>query len=81
MGDVVMIAGSKDSQYSWYGNHPGMGRSGACSYALVKALDSDGNPSYKDLLASMRESVRSRYKQTVMLSTNFEMDMDMPFAI
>ena len=80
-GDVVMIAGCKDNQYSADGYNPGFGRSGACSYALVKALGCGGNPTYKDLLTTMRESLRSRYSQTIMLSTNFEMDMDMPFAI
>ena len=80
-GDVVMIAGCKDSQYSWSVKHPGTGWSSVCSDALVKALGCGGNPTYKDLLATMREFERSRNKQTIMLSTNFEMDMDTPFAI
>ena len=84
-GDVVMIAGCKDNKFSYYGYVPDFGRSGMCSSALVKALGSGGQPSYKDLLAKMRETVRSnlgsKYSQDVMLSTNFEMDMDMPFAI
>ena len=76
-----MIAGCKDSQTSADGYNPGFGRSGACSYALVKALRCGGNPTYKDLLSTMRESLRSRYSQTIMMSTNFEMDINMAFAI
>ena len=79
-----MIAGCKDSQYSYDGYNSGLGSSdsGWCSSALVKALGSVSNPTYKGLLAAMRETVKaSGNNQTIMLSTNFEMDMDNPFAI
>ena len=52
-GDVVMIAGCKDSQYSYDAYNPGLGSSGMCSYALVKALGSDEQqqPTYRDALS------------------------------
>ena len=79
-----MIAGCKDSQFSWGGYNPSFGSSAStwCSSALVKALGSVSSPTYKGLLAAMRATVKdSGHNQTIMLSTNFEMDMDTPFAI
>ena len=76
-----MIAACKDSQSSVDAYIPGSGNSGACSYAFVKALNCDGNPSYIDLLNSMRKLLKTEYSQIIQLSTNKKMDMSAPFII
>ena len=58
-GDVVMISGCKDSQYSYDAYNPGMGSSGMCSYALIKALGSDLQPpTYRDQLKNGSQVAR-----------------------
>ena len=78
-----MFAACKDSQTSADDYIPGFGYSGACSYALVKALSQGGNPTYVSLLAIMRKALRSKYSQKIQLSSNFnyEIDMNTPFII
>ena len=75
-----MISACKDSQFSMDAYIPGSGNSrGACTNAFVKALNCDKNPSYIDLLNSMRKLLKSEYSQIIQLSTNKRMDMRAPF--
>ena len=71
-----MIAACKDSQSTTDDYIPGFGNTGICSYALHKALSRGGNPTYKEVLVTMRE-----HSNMIQLSTNFEMDMNTPFVI
>ena len=76
-----MFAGCKDDQTSadtWVG---GVGYTGACSYAFVKALSSGNDLTYLDLLASMRKQLNPEYTQIVQMSTNFATNMDTPFML
>ena len=71
-----MIAACKDSQSTPDTYIPGFGNTGKCSYALFKALSRGGNPTYKEVLFTMRE-----HNEMTQMSTNVEMDMNVPFVI
>jgi hypothetical protein len=78
--DVIMFSGCKDEQTSADAHEAGQA-TGAMSYALIKSLKKNPQPTYKDLLISIRDILKSKYAQKPQLSASHEMDMNDVFKM
>mmetsp|Transcript_18680 Transcript_18680/g.60391 ORF Transcript_18680/g.60391 Transcript_18680/m.60391 type:complete len:351 (-) Transcript_18680:118-1170(-) len=81
-GEIIMFSGCKDSQtsadvhdVSSFGLPDADGAGGACTHALLRAVQ-DGNESYADVLKAMRETLRGKkFTQVPQLSASRRIDM------
>ena len=74
-----MIAACKDDQITIDDNIPGFGYTGICTYNFKQAIGDGKKPTYKEMLLSMRNHSKPG-EYMVQLSTNFELDMNLPFT-
>ncbi|CAI2167545.1 19380_t:CDS:10 [Funneliformis geosporum] len=67
--DIIMFSGCKDTQTSADAQEAGEA-TGAMSHALVKSLRLNPNPTYQELLNSIRDVLKAKYAQKPQLSTS-----------
>jgi len=79
--DCISLTGCKDRQTSADAYIAGYGASGAMSYALIKVLSSNQNPTYGDLLYGVRNVLQQEYSQTPQLSSGNPMNMNERFML
>ncbi|KAI9322667.1 caspase domain-containing protein [Dichotomocladium elegans] len=77
--DVVMFSGCRDDQYSYVAYEENK-CAGALTYALIKSVEENPNPTYRQLLCSIREKLHIRYEQLPEFSASHEIDLDTIFA-
>ncbi|THU88600.1 peptidase C14 [Dendrothele bispora CBS 962.96] len=79
LADVVLISGCKDTQTSADANEDGV-PTGALSWALMESLRENSEPTYFELLNSIRSKLRKeRYAQLPQLSSGHPMDLSTVF--
>ncbi|GES94526.1 peptidase C14 [Rhizophagus clarus] len=78
--DVIMFSGCKDAQTSADAQEAGEA-TGAMSYALIKSLKANKNPTYQELLNSIRDVLKTKYAQKPQLSASHEMNMNDKFTM
>ncbi|KAJ1661102.1 hypothetical protein IWQ61_000038 [Dispira simplex] len=79
--DVVMFSGCRDDQTS-ADAHIDNRATGAMSHALIQVLSQNSGPlTYTQLLFSVRDILKGRFKQIPQMSTGRPMDMNTQFII
>ncbi|KAF5373806.1 hypothetical protein D9758_000834 [Tetrapyrgos nigripes] len=79
LADVVLISGCKDTQTSADANENGV-PTGALSWALMESLRETPEPTWFELLQSIRNKLRQEgYNQLPQLSTGHPMELDTVF--
>ncbi|KAJ6531831.1 peptidase C14, caspase domain-containing protein [Mycena capillaripes] len=76
--DVISWSGCKDSQTSADATEAGQA-TGAMSFAFMAALEQNQQPSYQQLLNSLRDILKSKYSQKPQLSSSHPMDTNIMF--
>ncbi|KAI8866006.1 hypothetical protein GQ42DRAFT_165770 [Ramicandelaber brevisporus] len=81
--DVIFISGCQDNQTSADTENKLVGKTGALSFALLKTLqETEGEISYIDLLAAVREHMKETDEtQVPQLSSAHKMDMNSIFKV
>ncbi|KAI9313542.1 caspase domain-containing protein [Dichotomocladium elegans] len=77
--DIIMFSGCRDNQYSADAREENQ-RTGALTYAFTKILNTKPNPTYRELLTDIRNTLKIRYDQIPQLSSSHEMNLDCTFA-
>mmetsp|Transcript_3968 Transcript_3968/g.5697 ORF Transcript_3968/g.5697 Transcript_3968/m.5697 type:complete len:245 (-) Transcript_3968:51-785(-) len=81
LAEVIQFSGCRDEQTSADAKINGQ-HTGACSYAFINAFKQHGkNQTYTELLAHVREILKSKYSQVPQMSTGVKMDMNATFII
>ncbi|KAI0916517.1 hypothetical protein AcV5_002986 [Taiwanofungus camphoratus] len=79
--DVVSWSGCKDAGTSADTWERGTGAVGAMSYAFMSSLSHNPNQSYQELLKSVRDILRTHYKQKPQLSSSHRIDTNLKFIM